>query len=380
MEVSSVFVTPKRKYSRNSSCSSTEASPEEKRAKEASSPDVTLSSDAEKTMAAKTPVEGVEGKLDLIIARLDSMDLKMEDISLTVKKLQSKITSVEVDVISVKDKQEKLEGKFTHMETNSQFVDSELDRLQSTLDERKKELGECRKKILYLEAYSRRENLKFEGIPEVSQNAEEGKTANEDTKGVLVNFIKNTLGVENAEHIEFQRVHRLGKPKDDTGNDGRTIIARFLRFSDKERVFKQGRKLKGTNFKMFEDIPKELHQLRKAQMEKLKQARKEGQYVIIKAEFNDKMYVLINIYAPNKDSNIVSFFNNLLLILRNNNFDEEENIIMGGDFNCPLNPLMDKKGGQLSPRKSVVSTISNLLEEFDLVDIWRVKNPQKKEL
>ena len=41
MEVSSVFVTPKRKYSRNSSCSSTEASPEEKRAKEATSPDVT---------------------------------------------------------------------------------------------------------------------------------------------------------------------------------------------------------------------------------------------------------------------------------------------------------------------------------------------------
>ena len=32
-------------------------------------------------MAAKTPVEGVEGKLDLIIARLDSMDLMMEDIS-----------------------------------------------------------------------------------------------------------------------------------------------------------------------------------------------------------------------------------------------------------------------------------------------------------
>ena len=291
MEVSSVFVTPKRKYSRNSSCSSTEASPEEKRAKEASSPDVTLSSDAEKTMAAKTPVEGVEGKLDLIIARLDSMDLKMEDISLTVKKLQSKITSVEVDVISVKDKQEKLEGKFTHMETNSQFVDSELDRLQSTLDERKKELGECRKKILYLEAYSRRENLKFEGIPEVSQNAEEGKTANEDTKGVLVNFIKNTLGVENAEHIEFQRVHRLGKPKDDTGNDGRTIIARFLRFSDKERVFKQGRKLKGTNFKMFEDIPKELHQLRKAQMEKLKQARKEGRRANFSKSEPDKLYI-----------------------------------------------------------------------------------------
>ena len=28
------------------------------------------------------------------------------------------------------------------------------------------------------------------------------------------------------------------------------------------------------------------------------------------------MYVLINIYAPNKDTNIVSFFNNLLVTLQ----------------------------------------------------------------
>ena len=54
----------------------------------------------------------------------------------------------------------------------------------------------------------------------------------------------------------------------------RTIIARFLRFPDRERVFKCGRKLKGTNYKMFEDIPKELHELRKQQMDKLRQARK----------------------------------------------------------------------------------------------------------
>ena len=97
-----------------------------------------------------------------------------------------------------------------------------------------------------LEAYSRRENLKFEGIPEVSQYAEAGTTTSEDTKEVLVNFLENMLGFENVKHIEFQRVHRLGKPKEDTGNDGHTITARFLRFSDKEQVFKQGRKLKGT--------------------------------------------------------------------------------------------------------------------------------------
>ena len=103
-----------------------------------------------------------------------------------------------------------------------------------------------------------------------------------------------------------------------------------------------------------------------------------GQFVIVKAEIRDKMYVLINIYAPNKDANIVSFLNNLLVTLQNNNLDEEENIIMGGDFNCPLNPSIDKKGGLLNASKAVISTIGNLQEELDLVDIWRVKNPEEK--
>ena len=36
----------------------------------------------------------------------------------------------------------------------------------SRADEGKDEVSECRKQILHLETYSRRENLKFEGIPE----------------------------------------------------------------------------------------------------------------------------------------------------------------------------------------------------------------------
>ena len=103
-----------------------------------------------------------------------------------------------------------------------------------------------------------------------------------------------------------------------------------------------------------------------------------GRYIILKAETEDKMYILINIYAPNKDTNIVNFFNNLLMTLRKNDFDEEENIIIGGDFNCPPNPLLDKKRGLLIPRKPVAATIDNLQEELDLVDIWRIKNPAKR--
>ena len=39
-------------------------------------------------------------------------------------------------------------------------------------------------------------------------------------------------------------------------------------------MFKCGRKLKDTKFKMFEDIPNELHELRKMQMDKLKKPGK----------------------------------------------------------------------------------------------------------
>ena len=65
------------------------------------------------------------------------------------------------------------------------------------------------------------------------------------------------------------------------------------------------------------------------------------------------------------------------MTLRKNDFDEE-NIIIGGDFNCPPNPLLDKKGGLLIPQKSVEATIDSLQEELDLVDIWRIKNPAKR--
>ena len=163
------------------------------------------------------------------------------------------------------------------MEENAKFVDEQIKELQGSMNKKKVDISECRKQILYLEAYSRRENIKFDGIPELtSSQQQDAPPATEDTTSVLVNFMEDVLGIEDAKSIEFQRVHRMGKPR----NGSRTIIARFLRYSDRDRVFKCGRKLKDTNYKMFEDIPKELHELRKKQMDKLKEARKDGKRAI----------------------------------------------------------------------------------------------------
>ena len=73
-----------------------------------------------------------------------------------------------------------------------------------------------------------------------------------------------------------------------------------------------------------------------------------------------------------------SFLKDLGTILQKENLEEEENIILGGDFNCPLNPVLDKTGGKRLSRKSIVATIDCLCDSLDLVDIWRVKLLHKK--
>jgi len=59
--------------------------------------------------------------------------------------------------------------------------------------------------------------------------------------------------------------------------------------------------------------------------------------------------------------------------LRNNEFGNEENITIGGDFNCPLDPSLDKKGGLSIPRKYVINVIDEIQSEFSLHDIWHLK-------
>jgi len=287
MAYSSLYVTPKR--SRNTSSSSAEVSPEEKRWKSSSSPLIT--SDNDEVMAALSLTETVTEKLDRILLRITNLDSKMDELNQTVKALQDKFSSLETDVAAVKDKQSTLDNNFSHIEENAKFVDNQIKELQGGLEARKSDISECRKQILYLEAYSRRENLKFEEIPESIGTSSQQNAPIEDTKKVLVSFMEDALGIEDAKDIEFQRVHRMGKARNGGGNSSRTIIARFLRYSDRERVFKCGRKLKGTDYKMFEDIPKELHILRKKQMDKLKKARKEGKRAYFSKSEPDKLYI-----------------------------------------------------------------------------------------
>ena len=73
----------------------------------------------------------------------------------------------------------------------------------------------------------------IQGIPELVEMTDQQNVTSQDTKKVLANFMENILGIEDVKDIEFRRVHRMGKPRMNKSGSW-TIIARFLRFPDRE--------------------------------------------------------------------------------------------------------------------------------------------------
>ena len=165
------------------------------------------------------------------------------------------------------------------MEESIQFNEDDISDLKKESKESKFEINDLRKQLLYLETYSRRENVKFFGTDEVVP-ASAVDSPPEDTRDLVFKFLENKLRIENPRgRIEFQRVHRLGKPNN-SSDKPRPIIARFLPYSDKEMVMDQAREeLKGQEdkqFSVFDDIRKERYEIRKSQMKKFKEARGKG--------------------------------------------------------------------------------------------------------
>ena len=100
-----------------------------------------------------------------------------------------------------------------------------------------------------MEVYQRRENLRFYGIRETSGATEE------NVKEVLVGFMQNELDSE-ADTIEFQRIHRIGRSKP-SQDKPRPIITQFLRYSDRELVMSRAKKLRGKGQGISADLPKD---------------------------------------------------------------------------------------------------------------------------
>ena len=103
-----------------------------------------------------------------------------------------------------------------------------------------------------------------------------------------------------------------------------------------------------------------------------------GRILMVKTKlFDDTTAWLVNVYAPNDDNSRTHLFRTLEHLLLKNVKDNEE-MIIGGDFNVVLNEELDKKGGKMGQKSESRKILKQLIESLDLVDIWRVRNPNKR--
>ena len=93
-------------------------------------------------------------------------------------------------------------------------------------------------KLAELEDRSRRNNLRFDGILE-----DAGETW-EDSEDKVRSFLQNKLDLK--DEVKIERAHRSGKKtrRDQTLNDKRTVIVKFLNFKDKQNILMRYRERK----------------------------------------------------------------------------------------------------------------------------------------
>ena len=163
--------------------------------------------------ALQKPLQDILKKLE----KLDAIEQAVNNLGKSFEKLEGRIHTLEDAYASTKRDVEDLKESLNANEIDKK---STADRIQELEDHTKSSLAALQKendelranfkliedKNLYLEAYSRRENIKFENIPEE-------ETIKEDTEKVLRTFLETELGFVDAANVEIQRVHRLGKKR-----------------------------------------------------------------------------------------------------------------------------------------------------------------------
>ena len=101
-----------------------------------------------------------------------------------------------------------------------------------------------------------------------------------------------------------------------------------------------------------------------------------GRFVIIDINVGESNFLLINTYAPNTEVEQVEFFNTITKAIEK--YSEENKIIIwGGDFNFCFD-IMDVSDCSAHFKKRSITLVKNIMESYDLCDIWRVRNPQIK--
>jgi len=190
----------------------------------------------------------------------------------------------------MKELRSSLEFAYTHIEKLEQSNTSlqmNVESLNKQMDTIIKENKLMKETILDIQTRSMRDNLIFSGITENSPD---------DPEAMIRDFMQTQLKLQpdTVNQITFHRVHRLGTR---SNKSPRPIIAKLEHYKHKELIKSKGKELKGTNYGLNDQFPREINNRRKILYPIMKQHRQNNKRANI---IVDKLYIDGQLYRDSK--------------------------------------------------------------------------------
>ena len=225
--------------------------------------------------------------------------MQREDVT-SLLDVQRKVFNDIIDRLQqeIRTNREETKKSISDMERSLEFSQAETEELKKkistilkekiTYERNMAQLGEENKRLVkrieelegrtdYLDDQRRQINLRFSGIQET-----EGENWQQCQKKVS-RILQDHLKIDPS----FERTHRVGKP---SAQRPRDVIARFSSIADRDAVFRDRKKLKGSDIYINEDLCSRTSDIRKEQMDEFHLARKQGKIVY----FNYRTLVVKN--------------------------------------------------------------------------------------
>ena len=225
------YVTKRRNRSSDSSTDGKVDSPAMKKVKSTSDPESSPprdehgehNEDRDLVLTALELTDDLSGTLKCILEKLK----KLDTIEYAVKKIEGSLDKLEERTAKLEELEKTAREDIDNLKTNHMLIEKKQDDAKKALDKKIKgiegkiaelkvkereidqTLKDLNTKDLYLEAYSRRENIKFNNIPE-SPSPRNGL---EDTEEVLRSFLESSWAIMMQVLLTFKEFTDWGERK-----------------------------------------------------------------------------------------------------------------------------------------------------------------------
>ena len=190
----------------------------------------------------------------------ESLSKRVDDLVKTVLGLQQSLEFSQAELRETKD---------NLIQSNQQ-----LNEYKKKNEENVQKINKLEEKLDNLENYSRKNNIRIDGVEEPSSET------NEMLHVKVKKLIEEKLQSKN---VDFETIHRLPVNKGQTSTP-RTIIARLTNYRTRDDIMKNKSKLKGTGIYLNEDLSENTMKARKEKLEEFKKARSLGKIAFFKGK------------------------------------------------------------------------------------------------